>query len=250
MFEGKGPVDGSPHGSDSRTRLSRQRIVEAAIECIDMFGLSALTMRRLGGHLGVEAMSLYRYVTGRDDLIEAVVDHLMVTMRPSGLPGESAGTAVERAGPAPDSPAAGWRPYLERFIRSVRTVLLQHPSLFPLLMTPNPAAPWLCPPLRSLRVADELLGCLAVEGCTARQAVYAYRMASAFLLGFLSLEVGGLVLVGGSGARSGAAPTVVDAAQFPNLAATRNAWDDFDLDSEFEVSLHQTLDLIEDLLGA
>ena len=49
----------------ARPGLSRDRIIATAIDFIDERGLTALTMRRLGNELGVEAMSLYRYVNGR-----------------------------------------------------------------------------------------------------------------------------------------------------------------------------------------
>ncbi len=61
----------------SRPGLSRERIIAAAIEFVDKRSLTALTMRRLGKELGVEAMSLYRYVNGREDLLEGMVDHMV-----------------------------------------------------------------------------------------------------------------------------------------------------------------------------
>ncbi len=48
---------------------------------IDTHGLPGLTMRRLGNELGVEAMALYRYVPGKEDLLDAVVDELIEGMR-------------------------------------------------------------------------------------------------------------------------------------------------------------------------
>lgn len=43
-----------------RPGLDRRRVLAAAVQFIDQHGLSALMMRRLGAHLGVEAMALYR----------------------------------------------------------------------------------------------------------------------------------------------------------------------------------------------
>ena len=60
-----------------RPSLSRERIIAAAIAFVDRKGLTALTMRRLGTELGVEAMSLYRYVAGRDDLHEGIVKQMV-----------------------------------------------------------------------------------------------------------------------------------------------------------------------------
>lgn len=59
-----------------RPALSRERIAATALELIDTNGLSGLSMRKLGAELGVEAMSLYHYVTNKDDLLDAVADHL------------------------------------------------------------------------------------------------------------------------------------------------------------------------------
>lgn len=59
-----------------RPALSRERIASTALELIDANGLSGLSMRKLGAELGVEAMSLYHYVKNKDDLLDAVADHL------------------------------------------------------------------------------------------------------------------------------------------------------------------------------
>jgi AcrR family transcriptional regulator len=63
--------------SDSpRPALSRERIAATALELIDANGLTGLSMRKLGAELGVEAMSLYHYITNKNDLLDAVADHL------------------------------------------------------------------------------------------------------------------------------------------------------------------------------
>src|SRR5687768_1922235 len=63
-----------------RVPLSRERIVTAALDSIESNGLANLTMRRLGESLGVEAMSLYRYVPGREALLDAVVQQIIGDM--------------------------------------------------------------------------------------------------------------------------------------------------------------------------
>src|SRR5437879_13758291 len=60
-----------------RKPLTTERIVEAAIELIDGEGLDALSMRRLGSALGVEAMSLYRHFPAKTALLDAVVARLL-----------------------------------------------------------------------------------------------------------------------------------------------------------------------------
>ncbi len=59
-----------------RQPLTRDRIAEAALGLIDADGLDALTMRKLGASLGVEAMSLYNHVANKDDVLGAVADLL------------------------------------------------------------------------------------------------------------------------------------------------------------------------------
>jgi TetR/AcrR family tetracycline transcriptional repressor len=154
--------------------LSRERIVTAAIQLIDAEGVSALTMRRLGSTLDVEAMSLYRYVNGREDLLEAVVDALVAT--------------IEVPAPGHLKPVDGWQGFLQVLAHDVRRLALEHPAAFPLIATRHPAAPWLRPPLRSLRIVEAFLDGLRARGFTDEHAVTAYRTFTSFLLGHLLLE--------------------------------------------------------------
>ena len=132
-------------------------------------------MRRLGTELGVEAMSLYRYVAGRDDLLEGMVDQMVEQLHldPSG------------GRPGPDD---GWQAYLQWLAHGVRQLVQEHPHAFPLIATRHPAAPWLRPPLRSLGVVEDFLTTLVARGFTDDGAVAAYRAFSSFLLGHLLLE--------------------------------------------------------------
>lgn len=160
--------------SSPGTRLSRALIVGRAIEMIDHDGVSSLTMRSLGSALGVEAMSLYRYVNGREDLLEGVVESLV--------------GSIEVEPGARMEPNDGWQAFLQWFAHDVRRLALEHPAAFPLIATRHPSAPWLRPPLRSLRIVEAFLDGLRDRGFTDRQAVDAYRSFSSFLLGHLLLE--------------------------------------------------------------
>lgn len=164
-----------PTPETPRRPLSRQRIVEAAITFIDTHGLPGLTMRRLGTELGVEAMALYRYVPGKEDLLDAVVDELMEGMR--------------RDVDVLDAPRDGWQDFLIRLAHGVRRVALEHPLAFPLVASRPPEAPWLRPPLRSLAWVEVFLSGLIAEGFTEAAAVAAYRVYTSVLLGQLLLEV-------------------------------------------------------------
>ena len=70
-----------------RAPLSRERILRAAIELADEDGIEALTMRRLGRRLNVEAMSLYNHVTDKDDILDAMVELITSEFEvPTGRP--------------------------------------------------------------------------------------------------------------------------------------------------------------------
>ncbi len=151
--------------------LDRDLIVRAALDSIDRNGSQGLTMRGLAQDLGVEAMSLYRYVSGREDLLEAVVAVLL-----GGL------TDLD------EQLAKTWQGYLQGLAHAVRRIAVDHPAAFPLVATRHPAAPWLRPPLRSLELVEDFLSALSRFGFTDQQVVATYQAFSSFLLGNLLLE--------------------------------------------------------------
>lgn len=167
-------VAGRPPPSRARP-LDRERILNAAIESIDDQGLPGLTMRRLGERLGVEAMALYRYVHGKEELLDGVVEVLIDSMRVDD--------------DVIDAPQDGWQDFVQRLAHGVRRVALAHPRAFPLVASRPPEAPWLRPPLRSLSWVEAFLAGLKAEGFTDAAAVASYRAFSSFLLGHLLLEV-------------------------------------------------------------
>jgi AcrR family transcriptional regulator len=168
-------------GSETLTsgaRLGRQpldqiRILKEAVSFIDERGLAMLTMRRLGAQLGVEAMALYRYVPGREQLLDGVVEVVMDELYRDTT-----------EGPA----AKNWPEYLQRSAHAVRRLALNHPRIFPLVATRPPAAPWLRPPLRSLRWVENFLEELSRFGFSPEHSVKLYRAFATFLLGQLLLE--------------------------------------------------------------
>ncbi|WP_436759962.1 TetR/AcrR family transcriptional regulator [Streptosporangium sp. V21-05] len=88
---------------------SRARITEAAIRIADAEGLEAATMRRIAAEIGAGAMSLYRYVPSRDDLVELIADHLQGEIDVAGLP------------------SGDWRADLTRYADGLRAMWLRHP---------------------------------------------------------------------------------------------------------------------------
>jgi len=162
-------------GAPGRLPLSRERIIETAIDFVDRCGLPALTMRRVGKELGVEAMALYRYVNGREDLLEGIVEQMVAQLQ-------------LRPDHAPMQPTDDWQAYLRWLAHRVRELTRKHPNAFPLIATRHPAAPWLRPPLRSLRLVEDFLAMLTSRGFSDVRAVMAYRVFSNFLLGHVLLE--------------------------------------------------------------
>jgi AcrR family transcriptional regulator len=104
----------------TRARRELDRIVEAAIALADRDGLEALSMRRLATELNTGTTTLYRYVTGRDELLELMVDAVN-----AGGGGEG---DLSR-------PISDWRDGLRRVANGARSRLLAHPWLSSQLLT-------------------------------------------------------------------------------------------------------------------
>src|SRR4051794_27231201 len=95
--------------------LSRERILEAAIELADRDGLAGLNMRRLAAELGVGTMSLYHYVADKEALLEGIAE-----------------VAMSRLDQPPTD--VGWIEAVTMLSRSFRQIALDHPAVFPLLI--------------------------------------------------------------------------------------------------------------------
>lgn len=95
--------------------LTRQRILRAALKLIDRDGLDALTMRRLGAALGVEAMALYRHVGSKEGLLEGVAELLLEELE------------------LPDAESAPWQDTWTALAHSYRRLARSHPGAFRLL---------------------------------------------------------------------------------------------------------------------
>jgi AcrR family transcriptional regulator len=232
-----------PKAAQELTRpagLDRERILQAAIDFIDEQGLAALTMRRLGASLGVEAMALYRYVPGREDLLDGVVDRVVETLFDD-----------EDGDDVYIGDHNGWQDYLVRLSHGMRRIALAHPAVFPLVASRPPAAPWVRPPLRSLRLVESFLGTLNEGGFSDPAAVAAYRAYSSFLLGHLLLEVtqiGAQVSLLDQPEGDPQAQEDTDLTLYPNLLRTEPLLGLDKSAAEFEESLENLLDRLEKVL--
>lgn len=165
----------APHAPISqRGSLSRRKVLAAAVDTIDHSGLREFSMRQVANRLGVESMALYHYVHGREDLLDGIVEYVIDDLY--GDPEVYIDT--------PD-----WQDYVVRLAHGVRRIALAHPLVFPLIATRPPAAPWVRPPLRSLRWMESFLETLHRCQFSDAASVAAYRAFSSFLLGHLLLEV-------------------------------------------------------------
>ena len=102
--------------AEARIPLSRDRVLRTAVELADASGVEALTMRRLGDELGFEAMSLYRHVASKSDLLDGMLDFVLEEWE------------------LPDG-RADWRKAIRASASSVHDALRRHPWAAQLLMT-------------------------------------------------------------------------------------------------------------------
>lgn len=144
-------------------KLTPETVVATSIALADSQGIEALTMRALARTLGVEAMSLYHHFSGKDALLDAMVDAVYAEIH---LP--------DATGP--------WREELRRRSISVRTVLAAHPWALPLMesrRTPGPA---------NLAYHDANIACLRAAGFAPERVAHAYAVIDAFVYGFVLQE--------------------------------------------------------------
>lgn len=122
-------------GTKPREPLSRERALAAAIALVDAEGLPALTMRRLASGLGVEAMSLYHHLPGKQGLLNGLVDTVVAEIQAA-----TAATAVAGGAGGTGEAAGNWRTVLRHRFLAARTVMLRHPWA-PALLSSRPSVP-------------------------------------------------------------------------------------------------------------
>lgn len=216
-----------------RKPLDRRRVVNAAVEYIDLHGVADLTMRRLGAALGVEAMALYRHISGRDQLLDAVVKQVIDDLFDD---------------PRLKDDAGSWEEYVFRIANAIRDMAILHPKIFPLIATRPPDAPWIRPPLRSLRWVENFLSSLKRHGFDDAAAVTAYKAFTSFILGSLLLEA----------ASRGGDPAVIEpmaessvgeqVEAYPNVRRLQGRLAEDHNEREFEDGLEELIDRLRPLL--
>ncbi|BAD57154.1 TetR/AcrR family transcriptional regulator C-terminal domain-containing protein [Nocardia farcinica] len=147
-----------------KPRLSRERIVEAAVGLLDAEGVEGFSMRRLAARLQAGTMSLYEYVAGKEDVLDLALDAALADI-PLGDDG------------------ADWETALAERLRRFRRTMRRHPWIPRLLGTrpllgPNALA-------RSERTYADLLG----AGLTGPGLVAAVSALTAYVQGFVTSEL-------------------------------------------------------------
>ena len=146
-----------------REPLTRERVLRAAVAFADEHGIEALSMRKLGQELGVEAMSLYNHVANKDDILGGIVETIA---------GE-----VEVA-----SPDLDWRTAVRRSAISAHETLVRHPWAPALWMRRGGGG------TARLRFADGLLGALR-RSLSADLAYRAFHTLQSYILGYTLQEL-------------------------------------------------------------
>lgn len=147
-----------PRTEGRRERLSRPRVLDAAVHYADEHGLESLSMRKLGEVLGVRAMALYNHVSNKDDLLDGMVELVV----------------AEIALPTCDD----WRVAMRGRARSAHEVLLRHPWATALLMSRVNVGPHM------LQYINATLGALVDAGFSYQTADHAWNAMDSYIYGF------------------------------------------------------------------
>jgi AcrR family transcriptional regulator len=147
-----------------RAPLTRDRVLRTAVAVADRDGIDAVTMRRLGQELGVEAMSLYHHVANRDAILDGMVDAVFAEIE---LP----------------SPGTNWRDAISSRTESVREALLRHRWAIGLMDSRANAGD------ATLRHHDAVIATLRAGGFTVAGAAHAFSVIDSYVYGFVLQEV-------------------------------------------------------------
>jgi AcrR family transcriptional regulator len=133
----------------AKAPLSENAVVDAALAILKSDGLEAVTMRRVAAALDTGAASLYVYVSGREGLLQAMLDRVTATIE------------LE----APDPPR--WRAQLHALLQRMRQALVAHPGIAAMTLANPPTTEAV------LRLTENLLGILLAGGLDPQDAAWA-----------------------------------------------------------------------------
>ncbi|MEJ3653519.1 TetR/AcrR family transcriptional regulator C-terminal domain-containing protein [Actinomycetes bacterium KLBMP 9759] len=210
--------------------LTRDRITATAIRIADAHGGDELSMRRLADELGVGPMSIYRHVSGKDELVHLMSRHLL------------------RDYPLPDPAPDGWRARLTAACRLQWQMYRDHPWLTRLTSVIRPAVSpegmahteWMLDALDGLGLdpAERLREAIALPALV-------LGMASTRTRELTATRSSGLSTIEWWSAQEAELATHLAAGRFPHLASIDDADPVADLDALFELGLERHLDGLE-----
>lgn len=149
----------------SRTKLTKERVLRAALDLADQGGVEALTMRRLAKELGVEAMSLYNHVDCKDAILAGILDLATAEIELPDADGD-------------------WKAALRRNAISDRDMRLRHRWVSGLSMSQQSGGP------AQLRRSDWVLRTLREAGFPPDLTYHAFHVLEAYILGYTGLQLG------------------------------------------------------------
>ena len=207
-----------------RARLTRDAIVATAVELVEDEGVDALTMRAVGDRLGTGAMSLYRHVSGREELLDLVLARLVAEVPLTPL-------------------TDAWRADAAALAAVVRAALLRRPQLTVLLTARAGAG-------ASLATLERALAIFRAGGFSTRDAAFANHALGNYVAGAALWEAVGLAGTTGETRRARADAAAQAVAALPADEYPATAWAAGDLfagtaDDRFAFGLEALLDGLE-----
>ena len=194
--------------SRKREALSRERVLQTALAIVDREGLDAISMRRLGEELGVEAMSLYNHVTNKAGLLDGIFETVLAEL------------------PAPRR-TSSWLSSLRGGARGLRTALRAHPAVIPLFAARPAVTPG------SLAHVEAALAALRNAGFSVHDALSIFQIVVAYVVGHTAQTHA----PSRPGERSYPAYAELDKARFPTVREAAAGLAYHDLDREFNIGL-------------
>src|ERR1700729_1450085 len=145
VADGPPPINRPLRGRSTRDRpakapLSQEAVVDAALAILKSDGLEGVTMRRVAAALDTGAASLYVYVSGREGLLQAMLDRVTAT--------------IDLEAPDPSR----WRAQLHSLLLRMHQALVTHPGIAAMTLADSPSTE----PI--LRLTENLLGILLAGG--------------------------------------------------------------------------------------